>query len=370
MLACNAALSFSRLTVNDRSRLLVRQAELSEKNGRLAGRKSAVSENVFFDTKPISGKRRSAETSTENSNVLCSGSDCGRERIIPKQTIAKQIDSKPVFVKLIDQQPLVFLATSFLLITSVTWLFWRLHPETPVQTVAEEDTQSRSASDSFRTEPSTSVLSESSPENPIVVEPVTSSADPLPLNGAMRRENVLQQPRVETPVRSDVRVEPPSQSMSLKLRRSQRAATVTKKIKFALDARIGLTAEEHALVTKYRLGGLVIYDSKSREKYTEAAKAHLESAKEQPGMLDGMGAQLLGLGKTVYRAGRASVSATMAALALRITVDSLIRGVHVECDSLEELLEAEDAIRAAGANLKGYLATAATFDGREVVIEL
>jgi hypothetical protein len=72
----------------------------------------------------------------------------------------------------------------------------------------------------------------------------------------------------------------------------------------------------------------------------------------------------------MYRLGRASVSAAMAALSLRITVDSLIRGVHVECNSMDELLAAEKAIREAASNLKAYLDTAATFDGREEVIEL
>jgi hypothetical protein len=83
-----------------------------------------------------------------------------------------------------------------------------------------------------------------------------------------------------------------------------------------------------------------------------------------------VGAQLLGAGKTLYRLARAGVSATAAALSLRITVSSLISGVHVECQSMSELLEAETAILEAGQNLRRYLETAATFDGREEIIEL
>ena len=61
---------------------------------------------------------------------------------------------------------------------------------------------------------------------------------------------------------------PPTEAMSLKLKRSQRLSLMGKVI-FALDARMALNAEEHFLVKKYRLGDVVIYDSKAREKYTE-----------------------------------------------------------------------------------------------------
>jgi hypothetical protein len=168
----------------------------------------------------------------------------------------------------------------------------------------------------------------------------------------------------------EVPVEPPSRSMSLKLKRSQRPATITGKVIFILDARIGLNAEEHALVKKYQLGELVVYDSKTRERHREAANAHLETMRDYPSASDGTAAHFFSVGKTLFRLGRASVSATMAALSLRITVDGLIRGVHVECKSMDELLGAENAIREAAANLKGYLETAATFDGREEIIEL
>jgi hypothetical protein len=171
------------------------------------------------------------------------------------------------------------------------------------------------------------------------------------------------------PLESYNLTEPPSQSMSLKLKRSERRH-LTGKIIFMLDARIGLNAEAHALIEKHRLGSFVVYDSQARERHREATKEHLETTREHPPWSGGMAVQLLGLGKTFYRLGRASVSATMTALSLRITVDKLIRGVHVECDSMDELLGAERAIKEAATNLKGYLEEAATFDGREEVVEL
>jgi hypothetical protein len=52
-----------------------------------------------------------------------------------------------------------------------------------------------------------------------------------------------------------------------------------------------------------------------------------------------------------------------------VTVYSLMKGVHVECKSMIELLGAEEAIADAGKNLRTYLDTAATFDGREEILE-
>jgi hypothetical protein len=159
------------------------------------------------------------------------------------------------------------------------------------------------------------------------------------------------------------------QSMALKLKRSQRQNAVGTVI-FVLDARIALSREEYSLVRKYRLGGRVIYDSKARERHMEATRAHFDATRERPPMLADTTTQLLGIGKTLFRLGRASVSATMAALSLRITVDRLISGVHIECKSMNELFEAENAILEAGRNLKSYLEATGTFDGREDIIDL
>jgi hypothetical protein len=47
-----------------------------------------------------------------------------------------------------------------------------------------------------------------------------------------------------------------------------------------------------------------------------------------------------------------------------------MKGVHIECKSMDELLGAEHAIVEAAQNLKAHLQTAVTFDGREAIIEL
>jgi hypothetical protein len=61
--------------------------------------------------------------------------------------------------------------------------------------------------------------------------------------------------------------EPPSAPISLKLTRSERY-TIMGKLRFVLDARMGLNAEDHRLVRKY-LGDQIMYDSRSRKKYAE-----------------------------------------------------------------------------------------------------
>jgi len=136
--------------------------------------------------------------------------------------------------------------------------------------------------------------------------------------------------------------------MQLKLKRSQReGGTFTKTMIFCLDARVELTAEEQASVNRYKLGGQMIYNS-------QAAKKHLDKANEA-------GAQ----GSYV----KSLASVAMAALQLNISVNGLVSGTHVECKDLEELLAAEEAIMTACQNLKGFLTTAATFDGREMLFD-
>jgi hypothetical protein len=117
---------------------------------------------------------------------------------------------------------------------------------------------------------------------------------------------------------------------------------------FGLDARLALTAEELALVRKYGFGSWIVYDSTARKKHDDARKAHLESTKEHPSVFADANTQLMGVGKTFFRLGRAVFSATRAALSLRITFDKLIQGTNIECEDMFELLDAEKAIKEGG----------------------
>jgi hypothetical protein len=157
----------------------------------------------------------------------------------------------------------------------------------------------------------------------------------------------------------------------LKLKRSQRAGGFTGgKIVFALDARMEVPPEDRDLIKKYKLGDSIVYDSEDRQRYSESARAHAEDSRDRTSLLASPSQQALGVGKTLYKLGRAGISAAIAGLALRVTIDGLIAGVHIECKSMQELLEAENAIVTAAQNLKSYLETAITFDGSETIIEL
>lgn len=161
----------------------------------------------------------------------------------------------------------------------------------------------------------------------------------------------------------------PLQGMALKLKRSERTGAFGKLL-FVLDARIDISNENRALIAKYNLGGRIIYESAAREARSAATLQHLENSRDETSIFDSPGRQALGIGKSLFRLGRAAISATAAALSLRITVDSLIAGVHVECKDMMELLEAEEAIVEAGRNLKAEIAAANTFTGQEQVIDL
>lgn len=145
----------------------------------------------------------------------------------------------------------------------------------------------------------------------------------------------------------------PQPWIQLRLRRSQRSVGMLgSKVVFALDARADLAPHARALVDKYGLGQIVVYDSKARTERAEIARDHLERA--SGGSFGGL---VRGLASTA-----------LAAMTLRITVGSLAAGHHIECKDLNELIGAEEAIREACANVRGYLEVAETFDGREEVV--
>ncbi len=63
--------------------------------------------------------------------------------------------------------------------------------------------------------------------------------------------------------------------MQLKIQRSQRqGGVVSKSVVFCVNARIFLSAEEQANVSKYKLGGAVIYNSQASRKHLDKADEH------------------------------------------------------------------------------------------------
>jgi hypothetical protein len=140
--------------------------------------------------------------------------------------------------------------------------------------------------------------------------------------------------------------------MQLSIRRSQRDGGVFGgKVIFALDAQIRPSSEEHALIKRYKLGKETVYASDAARRH---AAATIDASER-----GGVG----GLAK-------AAMSAGMASLSLRCTIDSLAAGQRIECKDLPELLAAEEAIVEACNNTKAFLEAAATFDGRELVMDI
>jgi hypothetical protein len=138
--------------------------------------------------------------------------------------------------------------------------------------------------------------------------------------------------------------------MQLKLKRTQRSTMVRGKTVFMLDAQSILNEEEKHNVRKYDLGKLVIYNSERSRKLLEASQAAADM-------------------ETFGGVAKAFTKLAMAKLSLNISINSLMDGHHIECKDLEELLGAEEAVKEACQLLRTYLETAATFDGREEVLE-
>jgi hypothetical protein len=164
-------------------------------------------------------------------------------------------------------------------------------------------------------------------------------------------------------------VVPPAQGMALKLKRSQKQG-VLGGVTYILDARMDVSADIRDYIRKHRLGKRLVYESEARQKRREATQAHLAETKGNSPLFAPADVQLKGAARTFWKLGRAAVSAARTSMALQITVDSLLAGVHVECKTMEELLEAETAIREAAENLKAYVEVGKTFDGGEEVVEL
>jgi hypothetical protein len=146
--------------------------------------------------------------------------------------------------------------------------------------------------------------------------------------------------------------------MQLKVQRSQRSGGIVgSTVLFCLDVRADYSPEERDNIRRYRLGGQVIYNSRTAQRHLEKAGTHLDRTQE--GTVANRAAGLA----------RGALSLAVAKMSLNISIDSLGRGHHIECKDLEELLEGEDTVRTACKNVTRYLDVAATFDGSETVIE-
>ena len=157
--------------------------------------------------------------------------------------------------------------------------------------------------------------------------------------------------------------------MQLKLQRSQREGGVmSKSVIFCLDARVEFTVEEAANLKRYKMLEQVIYASEDAKRTAEGSAAAMARSRSTKFSADSVDDMLFSATAGIGGGLKAAALGALSAMKLRITVNSLQRGQHIECKSLDELLGAEAAVIEACKNLRVYLDTAATFDGREVLI--
>jgi hypothetical protein len=160
--------------------------------------------------------------------------------------------------------------------------------------------------------------------------------------------------------------------MQLKVKRSQREARLGGAVRFCIDVRAEFTSDEERAITRYRLANELLYTSDGAKRAAEGSLLAAEAAKNRGGSIAGVRNAddfLFSVTETVGHGLKSAALGAVAALKLKITVDSLRKGHHIECNTLEEVLGAENALMEACQNMKVYLDTAAMFNGMEVVIE-
>jgi hypothetical protein len=212
-----------------------------------------------------------------------------------------------------------------------------------------------------------------SPNNPSTVSEEPVIVPPAGFHSSPHAETPSSQPSPPPPESSQTAPPSPAPSISdplegivLKIRKATKDGAFGAII-YMIDARLDASATIRAQIARHRLGGRVIYESTARQKHAHATRRHLDSTRGQP-VFAPADQQVKGVLKTFWGLGRAAVSATITALSLRITVDSLLAGVHIECKDMDEFAEAEQALVEAKQNLEGYIAHIATFDGQERII--
>jgi hypothetical protein len=126
--------------------------------------------------------------------------------------------------------------------------------------------------------------------------------------------------------------------MELLLSKSQKSSMMGA-VSFVLDIRTKLTPDEQALVKKYKMGNLLVYEKLPISEMT----THMGGA------------------MTALTAIASKV------LKLQITVDNLVNGRKVECKDIGEMISAQGQIRSAADNFYALLMAAHSFEGEEVI---
>lgn len=126
--------------------------------------------------------------------------------------------------------------------------------------------------------------------------------------------------------------------MELLLSKSQKSGMLGG-VSFVLDIKTKLSPEEQALIKKYKMGNLLVYE---KLPVSEAVRN-----------LGGMASALTAIASK--------------ALKLQITVDNLVGGRKVECKDIGEMIAAHEQIESAADNFYALLMAAKNFEGEEVI---
>lgn len=148
----------------------------------------------------------------------------------------------------------------------------------------------------------------------------------------------------------------PAKGIVLKLKHSKKKDARGKVI-YCLDARADASKHIKHIIKEHELGKRVLYESDAVERHRDKVAERL-LATQQSAVIKGSSQEhFIGAGKMLWHLGGAAIAGIRAALGLKITVDSLFKGIHVECRTVPELREVEEAVRGA----KGRLCRAPHF---------
>lgn len=136
--------------------------------------------------------------------------------------------------------------------------------------------------------------------------------------------------------------------MQLRVKRSQLKGMMGG-IYFAVDAKIILTDDEMQDVIKYHLHDQVVYCSEGFRKHAAKGLNDIESG-------------------TVGGTLKAMARLAALNLQLKFTFADLMRGAHVECKNLDELMGAEGAFVMACERAQKYLAFAKTYTNEQETV--
>lgn len=113
---------------------------------------------------------------------------------------------------------------------------------------------------------------------------------------------------------------------------------------FRINARVDFTPEEKADVDKYKLGYQNVYTSSGAKKWLDKSNAS--------GFIFGFIYYLVSL------------------FFLRVTIGRLEKGITIESRDLGKIIDVETAFHGACKTIKGYIATARTFNNTEEQIDI